>query len=90
MLVAYLRDRPTYPRALEALRVLKNELGPREEIRAIAALLIEAAEAEVGAGGFPYVGDPSDPRDRAVVDAHRDYWQRFMDGDDLEEDWREL
>jgi hypothetical protein len=87
---AYLRDRPAYPRALEALRLLKDELGPRDEVRAIAAFLIEAAEAEVGAGGFPYVGDPNDPRDRAVVEAHQDYWRRFMDGEDLEENWREL
>jgi hypothetical protein len=72
------------------LRLLKDELGPRDEVRAIAAFLIEAAEAEVGAGGFPYVGDPNDPRDRAVVEAHQDYWRRFMDGEDLEENWREL
>lgn len=85
-----LQTLPTYRNALEALRALKAELGARDEVKAIAAFLVDAAEAEVGSGGWPYVGDPSDPRDRAVVTAHQDYWQRFVEGEDVEESWQEL
>lgn len=90
MPVAKLDTLSSYRSALDALRALKGSLGPTPEIRAIAAYLIESSEGEIGRSGFPYVGDPSDPRDRAVVEAHQDYWQRFVDGDDLEENWREL
>jgi hypothetical protein len=56
-------------------------------VKAIAAFLLEAANAEHPGG---YVGDPSDPRDRAVVEAQRDYWQRFMAGEDVEENYYDL
>lgn len=81
---------PSYRAALNALRLLKEQHGQGPEIKAIATFIIAAAEAELGAGGFPYVGDPSDPRDRAVVEAHQDYWRRFAEGEDFEESWHEL
>lgn len=88
--LAKLDTLPSYRPALDALRTLKGTLGPTPEIKAIAAYLIESSEGEIGRSGFPYVGDPTDPRDRAVVEAHQDYWRRFMDGEELEESWREL
>lgn len=81
---------PSYRAALDALRQLKEQHGAGPEVRAIAAFMIEAAEAELGAGSFPYVGDPGDPRDRAVVEAYQEYWRRFAEGEEIAESWHEL
>jgi hypothetical protein len=82
-----LADRTSYRNALQALRAIKDITGNTPQVKAIAAFLLEAANAEYPGG---YVGDPSDPRDRAVVEAQRDYWQRFMAGEDVEENYYDL
>lgn len=79
-----------YKAALESLGRLKTMLGVTPELKAIAAFLLKSADARPVEPLFPYVGDPADPRDRAVVEAHREYWQRFLDGEDIQESFYEL
>lgn len=83
---------PQYAKAMAALSSLKGALGVTPDLQAIAICLISAADAEMPVGRYPhsYVGDPTDPRDRAVVEAHREYWNRFVEGDEVEESWHEL
>ena len=77
----------SYRQALESLKTIKGQFGATPEVQAIASFLLLAANADLPSG---YVGDPSDPRDIAVVEAQREYWQQFIQGDDIEENFYDL
>lgn len=80
-----------FKEAFDALDRIKGQLGVTKDLQSIAAYLIASAEAETPTPLFPFVGLPGDPRDKLVVEAHTDYWSRFINGDELpEESWREL
>jgi len=79
-----LGDRQIYHTAIEALEVLKQQVGKTDEIKAIARLLLYAARAEVAEPLFPYVGDANDPRDQAIVAAYNEAWQSILRGEDDE------
>lgn len=69
--------------ALEALRAGGADEGP---LKTIANALFKAADLEAPASRFPFVGNPDDPRDRAVVDAYNQAWQRFAAGEDEDDE----
>lgn len=73
---------PQYRQALAALSALKERYGLLPELKDIAAGLIAGNQALMPERRFPYVGDPADPRDRAVVEAHETAWKDFLIGDD--------
>jgi len=77
----------SYKGALEALKRIKGQIGAVPDVQAIASFLLLAADAELPSG---YVGNPSDPRDIAVVEAQREYWRRFITGEDIEESYYDL
>jgi hypothetical protein len=85
-----LSETPPYAKAIAALQGLKGQLGVTPELQAIASFLISAADAETAGSMFPYVGDQSDPRDVAVVQAHLAAWADFLAGEDVVEQGREL
>ena len=68
--------------AQEALRSLKASIGMTNDVRAIAELLLYAAEASLPERLFPYVGQPLDKRDQAVVAAFTEELQRLLAGED--------
>ncbi|MDA0865996.1 MAG: hypothetical protein O2890_06195 [Cyanobacteria bacterium] len=71
-----------YRAAFEALNQLKSTGADPGALRAIAGYLILSHDATIPESQFPYRGDSSDPRDRAVVEAYHDAWKVFVEGDD--------
>lgn len=74
-----------YRQAMEALLKLKKEGADEASLKAIAEFLLYAHDSEAVASWFPYLGDASDPRDRAVVEAYNTSWKGFIEGDELPE-----
>ena len=77
-----LSQTPEYRAAYEALGVLKRAGADPAALRAIAAYLISSHDAALPDSQFPYRGDPEDPRDVDVVEAYREAWKEFIQGDD--------
>ncbi|MBE7385187.1 MAG: hypothetical protein F6J95_027755 [Leptolyngbya sp. SIO1E4] len=71
-----------YKQAIAALSNLKEAGAGSEDLKAIAQFLLYAHDSATAESRFPYVGDRSDPRDRAIVEAYNDAWTRFVSGDD--------
>lgn len=80
-----LGDTPLYQRALYALSALKQSGAEGEHLKAIAEYLLHSHDSSVAESVFPYVGDRSDPRDRAIVEAYEASWESFIQGDDYDE-----
>ncbi|HEY9752547.1 MAG TPA: hypothetical protein V6C46_06335, partial [Coleofasciculaceae cyanobacterium] len=59
-----------YKDAIAGLTALKEELGKREELKAIARFLLYCEPAEAPDLLFPFTGT-DDPRDRAIVDGYK-------------------
>lgn len=71
-----------YRAAYEALGLLKQAGADPEPLRAIASFLIKSHDATLPSSQFPYRGVTGDPRDADVVEAYREAWQDFIQGDD--------
>lgn len=74
-----------YRAAYEILGQLKQAGTGADQLRAIAAFLIVSHDATLPDNQFPYRGVPGDPRDADVVEAYREAWQEFIQGDDDQE-----
>lgn len=76
---------PQYQQAIAALSALKQSGANADQLKAIAGFLLYAHDSDVPESMFPYVGDRNDPRDRAIVEAYNDAWERFVSGEDYDE-----
>ena len=72
-----------YKAAQEALISLQEQSGRTPGILAIAKFLLYAAEAEVPERMVPFVGDPTNERDRAVVEVYEQAMRSFVAGEDV-------
>lgn len=81
-----IRETSQYSQALQALQSLKKQLGASADIKAIATLLLYAAQCEALERPFVWVGMPGDTRDEAIVNAYESAYQRMLRGEDDEDD----
>lgn len=70
-----------YKSAIEALSILKGQLGATEELKAIALFLFYVNGADAPTRLFPFVG-LDDERDRSVVRAYEEAWKRVTADED--------
>ena len=73
-----------YRLAQEALSRFRVSGASSDDLAAIAQVLLAVKDMEMEGSQFPYVGNPLDPRDRAIVEAYEQEWQAFLLGDDDE------
>lgn len=84
-----LKDTALYQDAARALEELKTMGASEGALKPIAKILLHTADLEAPASRFPFTGDPTDPRDRAVMDAYNQAWRRFVTGEDYDEEGEE-
>jgi len=77
-----IKDTENYKNALAALSRLESAGAAQFDLRAIAIFLLYSKDAEVPERLFPFVGDATDPRDRAVVESYEAAWIDFLSGND--------
>jgi len=75
-----------YLEAFQALEDIKNGEAGELQIQAIARYFLYTSNLPaLASSGWPYKGDPMDPRDQAITDAFNNEWQRLVNGEDDED-----